>query len=74
MLIIVSEARCPGVRTLLLLVDRPPAAAPAPHPDLEIVPGDDHSLYTADGRARAYPLLVRWLLTRFGPDGAGPIS
>ncbi len=36
--------------------------------DIEVVPGNDHSLYTVDGRAEAYPLLTRWVLSRFG-DG-----
>ena len=39
--------------------------------DIEVVPGDDHSLYTVDGQARAYPLLTRWILDRFAPAGPG---
>ena len=39
--------------------------------DIEVVPGDDHSLYTVDGQARAYPLLTRWVLGRFGPGETG---
>ncbi len=34
--------------------------------DIEVVPGNDHSLYTVEGRAEAYPLLTRWILSRFG--------
>ncbi|MGD0392045.1 MAG: hypothetical protein ABSC41_05320 [Acidimicrobiales bacterium] len=34
--------------------------------DIAVVPGNDHSLYTVEGRAEAYPLLTRWVLSRFG--------
>ncbi len=33
--------------------------------DIEVVPGNDHSLYTVDGRADAYPILTRWIESRF---------
>ena len=38
--------------------------------DIEVVPGNDHSLYTVEGRAEAYPLLTRWILSRFGDSVA----
>ncbi len=34
---------------------------------IEVIPGDDHSLYTIDGQARGYPLLTRWVVDRFAP-------
>ena len=34
---------------------------------IEVIPGDDHSLYTVEGQARGYPLLTRWILDRFAP-------
>ena len=39
--------------------------------DIEVVPGEDHSLYTVDGQDRAYPLLTGWLLGRFAGDSIG---
>ena len=38
---------------------------------IEVIPGDDHSLYTIDGQARGYPLLTRWVVDRFAPDTLG---
>jgi hypothetical protein len=32
--------------------------------DVEVVPGDDHSLYTLEGQSDAYPLLTRWIVDR----------
>ncbi len=40
--------------------------------DIEVVPGDDHSLYTIDGQAEAYSLLTRWVLDRFNGTGRAP--
>ncbi len=34
--------------------------------DVEVVRGEDHSLYTVEGQVEAYPLLTRWILDRFG--------
>jgi alpha-beta hydrolase superfamily lysophospholipase len=37
--------------------------------DIETVPGSDHSLYTSDGQQDAYPILVRWILSRCAESG-----
>jgi alpha-beta hydrolase superfamily lysophospholipase len=45
--------------------------------DIEVVPGNDHSLYTVDGRADAYPILTRWIESRFArpvPVGAPVVT
>ncbi len=42
--------------------------------EIEVVPGDDHSLYTVSGQADAYPLLARWVLGRFGLPASNPAS
>jgi alpha-beta hydrolase superfamily lysophospholipase len=39
--------------------------------DVEIVPGSDHSLYTVDSQGRAYPILVRWLLSHCAETSDG---
>jgi acetyl esterase/lipase len=36
--------------------------------DIEVVPGEDHSLYTVDGQDGATRLLTEWLLGRFADD------
>lgn len=38
---------------------------------IEVIPGDDHSLYTVEGQTRGYPLLTRWILDRFAPGAMG---
>ena len=38
---------------------------------IEVIPGDDHSLYTVEGQTRGYPLLTRWILDRFAPEQPG---
>lgn len=35
--------------------------------DRKVVPGGDHSLFTAEGKAQAYPVLSRWV-SQFGTD------
>lgn len=40
--------------------------------DMEVVPGDDHSLYTIDGQRDAYPLLIRWVTERAGTTTVTP--
>ena len=37
---------------------------------IDVIPGDDHSLYTVEGQTRGYPLLTSWILDRFAPGGA----
>jgi alpha-beta hydrolase superfamily lysophospholipase len=40
--------------------------------DVEVVPGDDHSLYTLEGQRDAYPLLTRWIVDRAGTGSTTP--
>ena len=37
-----------------------------------VIHGKDHSLYTPDGKTRAYPVLTAWVTSRFaGPERGG---
>jgi len=42
--------------------------------DIEVVPGEDHSLYTVDGRSDAYPLLTAWIRSRFATADRSPVT
>ena len=38
--------------------------------EVRIVPGSDHSTYTVDGQKSTFPILVDWVVNRFGRSGA----
>jgi hypothetical protein len=39
--------------------------------EVRVVPGSDHSTYTIEGQRDTFPILVDWVVERFGRAGTG---